>query len=107
MIRRPPRSTLFPYTTLFRSGARPPVGGKDHQAAAGAHEEGDQGLRIAQTVTTFFRYLYLLSLVLWIGGVVFFSFLASPSIFKIPPPEQAGQVVGDIFSKYHLLGYVP
>src|SRR5256885_3328707 len=28
MIRRPPRSTLFPYTTLFRShpGARPPPG---------------------------------------------------------------------------------
>src|SRR3712207_7669585 len=24
MIRRPPRSTLFPYTTLFRSRARPP-----------------------------------------------------------------------------------
>src|SRR2546430_5964096 len=24
MIRRPPRSTLFPYTTLFRSGAPPP-----------------------------------------------------------------------------------
>src|SRR5256885_4411759 len=25
MIRRPPRSTLFPYTTLFRSGKRVPV----------------------------------------------------------------------------------
>src|SRR2546422_7739117 len=24
MIRRPPRSTLFPYTTLFRSGTPPP-----------------------------------------------------------------------------------
>src|SRR3712207_8403662 len=24
MIRRPPRSTLFPYTTLFRSGYGPP-----------------------------------------------------------------------------------
>src|SRR5437899_6838744 len=24
MIRRPPRSTLFPYTTLFRSGDHPP-----------------------------------------------------------------------------------
>src|SRR5258707_9059633 len=24
MIRRPPRSTLFPYTTLFRSGPGPP-----------------------------------------------------------------------------------
>src|SRR2546427_11096233 len=31
MIRRPPRSTLFPYTTLFRSAA---VGGthRDHEA---------------------------------------------------------------------------
>src|SRR6195256_1061081 len=25
MIRRPPRSTLFPYTTLFRSSSRKPV----------------------------------------------------------------------------------
>jgi len=25
MIRRPPRSTLFPYTTLFRSGAGPTI----------------------------------------------------------------------------------
>src|SRR3712207_7029105 len=31
MIRRPPRSTLFPYTTLFRSpilAAIPPIGGR-------------------------------------------------------------------------------
>src|SRR3712207_7311766 len=34
MIRRPPRSTLFPYTTLFRSAA----------ARAGAHRGGAQGL---------------------------------------------------------------
>src|SRR5687767_15480267 len=27
MIRRPPRSTLFPYTTLFRSSVRPEVPG--------------------------------------------------------------------------------
>src|SRR2546428_9781318 len=27
MIRRPPRSTLFPYTTLFRSGPDPCCGG--------------------------------------------------------------------------------
>src|SRR5690242_21167423 len=32
MIRRPPRSTLFPYTTLFRS----PAGGR----AAGGHAHG-------------------------------------------------------------------
>src|SRR5256885_8602868 len=32
MIRRPPRSTLFPYTTLSRSGdGRPPVGVRQHR----------------------------------------------------------------------------
>src|SRR5256885_10116258 len=35
MIRRPPRSTLFPYTTLFRSGTgRTMSGGLDAQAMA-------------------------------------------------------------------------
>src|SRR3712207_6987908 len=29
MIRRPPRSTLFPYTTLFRSGLRRVPGDRD------------------------------------------------------------------------------
>jgi len=52
------------------------------------------------------RYVLLLTLVLWIGGIVFFSFIASPSIFKTLPREQAGHVVGDIFPKYHLLGYI-
>src|SRR5258708_15673556 len=30
MIRRPPRSTLFPYTTLFRSAARGDAGAPGH-----------------------------------------------------------------------------
>src|SRR3712207_7945252 len=30
MIRRPPRSTLFPYTTLFRSAVDPHVGWTGH-----------------------------------------------------------------------------
>src|SRR3989454_8476263 len=38
MIRRPPRSTLFPYTTLFRS----------HRSAAGG-ARGSRGLRDAVT----------------------------------------------------------
>src|SRR5256885_11763429 len=32
MIRRPPRSTLFPYTTLFRSGRRTQGAARAHQA---------------------------------------------------------------------------
>src|SRR3712207_7883785 len=38
MIRRPPRSTLFPYTTLFRSRGR-----LHHRRAAGAPEDGARG----------------------------------------------------------------
>src|SRR2546430_12753357 len=38
MIRRPPRSTLFPYTTLFRS---PPVVGRPR--ASGGASSGDLG----------------------------------------------------------------
>src|SRR2546427_3467748 len=37
MIRRPPRSTLFPYTTLFRSGDAPQRG--ERVAARGAPRE--------------------------------------------------------------------
>src|SRR5436309_10287657 len=32
MIRRPPRSTLFPYTTLFRSRNKPGCASPPHQA---------------------------------------------------------------------------
>src|SRR2546422_10544428 len=31
MIRRPPRSTLFPYTTLFRSQSEATLGGREHE----------------------------------------------------------------------------
>src|SRR3712207_8246579 len=41
MIRRPPRSTLFPYTTLFRSGVEH-VGGLLEQLS-GAHADDPRG----------------------------------------------------------------
>src|SRR2546427_4997809 len=43
MIRRPPRSTLFPYTTLFRShGAADPVGGPAQGAPPRARGPGER-----------------------------------------------------------------
>src|SRR2546425_9564341 len=56
MIRRPPRSTLFPYTTLFRSVGRGPlaasgegrahlrqlVGARDTDPGAGLEHAGDR-----------------------------------------------------------------
>src|SRR3712207_7868839 len=45
MIRRPPRSTLFPYTTLFRSQATRPCGrnGHTHPVIVGHHVSGRRG----------------------------------------------------------------
>src|SRR2546427_7989401 len=37
MIRRPPRSTLFPYTTLFRSGRRERGRARGGRAGRGVH----------------------------------------------------------------------
>src|SRR3712207_7622097 len=44
MIRRPPRSTLFPYTTLFRS-----LGGGtlDHQQHARSEQKGEKAAHLA------------------------------------------------------------
>src|SRR5690349_24006851 len=45
MTRRPPRSTLFPYTTLFRSGAGPAC--RAHGRALGGAAQGRPGQRRA------------------------------------------------------------
>mgnify|MGYP000323124357 CR=1 FL=1 len=52
----------------------------------------------------FLQFIYLLSLSLWIGALIFFSFIAAPAIFKTLPHETAGDVVGNIFPKYYQLG---
>src|SRR3712207_9049457 len=41
MIRRPPRSTLFPYTTLFRSGRGRQRRSRRHAAHRGRHDRRD------------------------------------------------------------------
>src|SRR5690349_23339546 len=47
MIRRPPRSTLFPYTTLFRSGpVTSPAEAAPRKAAAGAQEPAHRARRV-------------------------------------------------------------
>src|SRR5256885_16726191 len=46
MIRRPPRSTLFPYTTLFRSGAAAARRGKRELRARGRAARPHPGARV-------------------------------------------------------------
>ncbi len=56
--------------------------------------------------STLLNFIYLLSLVCWIGSIIFFSFFVAPVVFKTLEREKAGEVVGIIFPRYYKLGYV-
>src|SRR2546421_6251164 len=48
MIRRPPRSTLFPYTTLFRSASSPPPGATPGTGAVATVVPGETDARVSR-----------------------------------------------------------
>jgi hypothetical protein len=50
-------------------------------------------------------FVYLLCLVAWLGGMIFFSIFIAPVIFTMLPVSEAGKVVSGIFPRYYLLGY--
>jgi uncharacterized membrane protein len=52
------------------------------------------------------QWFYILALALWVGGMVFFSFLTTPVIFSTLPKEMAGQVLAALFPRYYQLGYL-
>ena len=48
------------------------------------------------------RYLMLLSLVVWVGGLLFFAFVLAPTAFQVlPSTHMAGNVVGRALTKLH------
>ena len=52
----------------------------------------------------FLRFLMLLSLIVWIGGIIFFSVLAPVSFSALPTRHLAGAIVGSMLSKLHWIG---
>jgi len=56
---------------------------------------------------SFLRFLMLLSLVVWIGGIIFFAFVVAPSLFMIVPSQHvAGLVVARSLTSLHWIGMV-
>jgi hypothetical protein len=51
------------------------------------------------------KWLYLLALVVWVGEVVFFSFVAAPALFRTFPPVEAGRAVGAMLPIYYQVAY--
>jgi hypothetical protein len=51
---------------------------------------------------SFLRFLMLLSLICWIGGLIFFAFVVAPSAFSVLPTSHlAGNLVGRTLGKLH------
>src|SRR5260370_29336864 len=102
MIRRPPRSTLFPYTTLFRSvracgsihsdGHRAAGGDVDREVDPGALREDRQSTRLNSTHT-----------------VIYHAVLSSNKTFPVQRVEVEGAAVGTrtVEMEAELVGVVP
>ncbi|HEY4960312.1 MAG TPA: DUF4149 domain-containing protein [Candidatus Limnocylindrales bacterium] len=55
------------------------------------------------------RFLMLLSLVMWVGGIVFFAFVLAPTVFHpgiLPSRQLAGAVVSRSLGILHWMGIV-
>jgi hypothetical protein len=52
------------------------------------------------------KYIYVLILSLWVGGMSFFTFVITPVIFKSYPRDAAGEIVGRLFPAYFTFGIV-
>ena len=51
------------------------------------------------------RFLLIFSLVVWIGGIIFFSFVVAPTVFLVlPAQEVAGAIVGSSLGALHRIG---
>jgi len=57
-------------------------------------------------VGAFLRCVHLLALGVWIGGVVFVSFVAAPALFGALPGDLAGRAVSVLFPRYYAFGAI-
>jgi len=56
---------------------------------------------------SFLRFLMLLSLIVWIGGLIFFAFVVAPTAFAVlPSTHLAGNVVVRTLTRLHWIGII-
>jgi uncharacterized membrane protein len=55
----------------------------------------------------FLRFLMLLALIVWVGGIIFFAFVLAPTLFGVlPTTKMAGDVVNATLAKLHWMGII-
>ena len=57
-------------------------------------------------MTQAIKWVYLVSLGVWVGSIIFFSFVAAPTIFKVLKLEDAARLQRVLFPKYYLVGLI-
>jgi hypothetical protein len=56
---------------------------------------------------SFLRYVMLLSLIVWLGGLIFFAFVLAPTAFSVLPTRHlAGALVGKSLVALHWMGII-
>src|SRR5580700_6048652 len=56
---------------------------------------------------SFLRYLMLLALIVWLGGLIFFAFVLAPTAFSVLPTRHlAGTLVGRSLGALHWMGII-
>lgn len=55
---------------------------------------------------SFLRFLMLLSLIVWVGGLIFFPVVAQTAFTVLPSPHLAGSVVGRSLGILHWMGII-
>ncbi len=55
----------------------------------------------------FLKFLMLLALIVWVGGIIFFAFVLAPTLFGVlPTTKLAGDVVSATLTKLHWMGLI-
>ena len=61
------------------------------------------------SLMSFLRFLMLLSLVVWLGGLIFFAFVLAPTVFSpglLPSRQMAGSIVGRSLDRLNWMAMV-
>jgi hypothetical protein len=51
------------------------------------------------------RFVSMLALAIWLGGMITIGSVAAPSAFAVLPAQDAATTVGEILRRFHLIGY--
>ncbi len=93
---------------LVQFDSRKPLAHNTHPAArVPSLRSGFRNSSYTFNNMSFLRFLMLLALIVWIGGIIFFAFVEAPTLFTVlPTTKLAGDVVSASLTRLHWMGLI-